>query len=509
MPIQHLYINKEPLIKDQWLLNLGKINALTGKNSSGKTTILKAILNKPIGGTDFFDDKDLFDRIKGSFVRNSAETYFLDWLDLVRERLIGKIVSAGNIHEISEILTTSHNDSNLRRYQIADQLNRVTMQLIEYYSPEIKPILLSPKRRLKHSASAQATEILDEEAQNALSKLFFLKNQPLYESNHILYKKIFDNFLEITGYEFDIELQANSVSIQLRFKKGSGGWILAQDEGQGLSEILTMVLYALDGNYNLILIEEPENHLHPDFQKRLLSFLNTVEDRQFILSTHSTIFLNTSLTNKIYLARFKDDKIYIDDKTSRVEIFSEIGFWGTDNIVSDAIIITEGKNDQILMDCILKHWYKIANTFSVSYVFLSGSMMEFFDPTPFTQLRNVFVLLDKDTKDIKPRNKFIKRCKSQNIVPTVLKRYSIENYYSFKAIKVVFKDLIKCQITELIKDIRLWVQFADPEHLKNWWEGELKCPQKMLPILKNMELKDIEGTDLDEFCNKIKKFSEG
>jgi Uncharacterized conserved protein len=507
MSIQHLYVNKDPIIKDQWLHNLGKINALTGKNSSGKTTILKAILKKPIGGADFFINKDLFDRIKASFTRNSAEAYFLNWLDLVQERLVGKIISANNIQEITEVLTTSQNDSSLRRYNIIDQLNRVTMQLIEFYSPEVKPILLSPKRRLSHYADAQANESLDEEAQNALSRLFFLKNQPLYESSHNLYEKIFDSFLEITGYKFDIELKIKSTTIQLRFKKGSGGWILAQDEGQGLSEILTMVLYALDGEFNLILIEEPENHLHPDFQKRMLSFLNTVEDRQFILSTHSTIFLNTSLTNKIYLARFKDDKIYIDDKTSRVEIFSEIGFWGTDNIVSDAIIITEGKNDHILMDYIFKHWYNIANTFSVSYVFLSGSMMAFFDPTPFAQLRNVFVLLDKDTKDKKPRDKFIKRCKSQNIFPTVLKRYSIENYYSFKGIKVVFKDLIKHQIIEIHKDIPLWEQLADADHSKQWWEGEVKSPQKMLPILKNMELKDIEGTDLDEFCKKIKKFS--
>ena len=80
-----------------------------------------------------------------------------------------------------------------------------------------------------------------------------------------------------------------------------------------------------------------------------------------------------------------------------MEIFSEIRFWGTDNIVSDTIIITEGKNDHVLLDYMLRHWYKIPNNFSVSYVFLSGSMMAFFDPTPFAQLRNVFVLLDKDT----------------------------------------------------------------------------------------------------------------
>jgi hypothetical protein len=167
----------------------------------------------------------------------------------------------------------------------------------------------------------------------------------------------------------------------------------------------------------------------------------------------------------------------------------------------------EGENDPILMDYILKHWYNIANTFSVSYVFLSGSMMAFFDPTPFAQLRNVFVLLDKDTKDKKPRDKFIERCKSINIIPTVLKRYSIENYYSFKGIKTVFTNLVKNEISEANVDIPLWEQFADADHSKEWWEGELKCPQKMLPILKNMELKDIEGTDLDEFCNKIKKYS--
>ena len=151
-----------------------------------------------------------------------------------------------------------------------------------------------------------------------------------------------------------------------------------------------------------------------------------------------------------------------------MEIFSEIGFWGTDNIVSDAIIITERKNDPILMDYILKHWYNITNIFSISYIFLSGSMMAFFDPTPFAQLRNVFVLLDKDTKDKKPRDKFIERCKSIGIVPTILERYSIENYYSFKGIKKVFKDLIKDTISGINNDVLLWEQFADSDYSKEW-----------------------------------------
>jgi len=181
-----------------------------------------------------------------------------------------------------------------------------------------------------------------------------------------------------------------------------------------------------------------------------------------------------------------------------------LGVLAIDNLTSDAVIITEGKTDQVVIDHILMKWLDTPSSASVSYVFLSGSMMVYFDPTPFAQLRSTFALLDLDTSNAPAQKSFIDNCSESGIVPTQLKRYCLENYYTLDAIRETFKSIVPVEITKLDETTPPWKQLSDSSHDENWWKGELKSYRRIVSILSHMSISDIEGTDLIEFCRSVK-----
>lgn len=74
----------------------------------------------------------------------------------------------------------------------------------------------------------------------------------------------------------------------------NGSRHVVSETGDGISSILR-ICYTLvvSGARDTILIDEPELSLHPDAQKRLYAVLREFsKDRQIILSTHSTYFVN-------------------------------------------------------------------------------------------------------------------------------------------------------------------------------------------------------------------------
>jgi hypothetical protein len=146
----------------------------------------------------------------------------------------------------------------------------------------------------------------------------------------------------------------------------------------------------------------------------------------------------------------------------------------------------------------------LQNGYSISHVFLAGSMMQYFDPTPFSQIRNTFALLDLDTGNTTAQDVFKSACKNAGILPAQLSRYSLENYYSLNAIRSTFKELVPAKLESLENAIPVWEQLSDPIHSANWWKGTLKSFRHIHSILENMTATDLEDTDLLEFCKTIK-----
>ena len=110
-----------------------------------------------------------------------------------------------------------------------------------------------------------------------------------------------------------------------------------------------MLYFAVASEHELVLIEEPENHLHPELERRLITFLRERGQKQLFLSTHSSIFLNTQFADRVFSCRMTDS-IQVENATSRASLLGELGYSIADNLVSDLIILCEGPKDKPVLE---------------------------------------------------------------------------------------------------------------------------------------------------------------
>jgi putative ATP-dependent endonuclease of the OLD family len=76
---------------------------------------------------------------------------------------------------------------------------------------------------------------------------------------------------------------------------------LVEVNGSGIKEALRLVLDVQFGNPQILLVEEPEIHLHPALEIGMLQYLKQVSSRcQVFITTHSTNFLDTAEMRNVY-----------------------------------------------------------------------------------------------------------------------------------------------------------------------------------------------------------------
>lgn len=174
----------------------------------------------------------------------------------------------------------------------------------------------------------------------------------------------------LSRYDLDAWSQLN-----LYFSPEEGNNVPIQSLGLGQKNILYLSLFIAElenssnrHEINILLIEEPEAHLHPQLQKILFSNLNDLKTTQVFMTSHSThiasdcdyknlniLFRNVNKEVKSF-APFKDGllttrenlllKRYLD--ATRSEMF-----------FASAIIYVEGVGEQFIIPSIAKEVFKI------------------------------------------------------------------------------------------------------------------------------------------------------
>jgi hypothetical protein len=357
------------------------------------------------------------------------------------------------------------------------------------------PLLIPPKRQLEFKSTIELSQEVYPTGKGIINKLFFLKNQDLDSEDYKIYKKIYDTFYEITGSRFNIVPDIIN-RIKLLYRTGEN-WIPAADSGLGLSDVLIMIsIFNLKDN-NVFLVEEPENHLHAEYQKRLLRYLQSLKSKQFFITTHSSIFLDTYMVDKIFYCK-NDGEIVVSDQTSKSEIINSLGYSVTENLVADLIVLLEGPTDIPVIKEML-NWFGVNSIYNIKFWPLGGDIMASLDLSVFAERSNVFALVDSDPGSSSLRTRFISNCSKNGIHCTKLERYSIENYFSLKAIKEAFPDQIPDDINDISPKTPVDKQIGFKERDKT-----IKI--KNAEIVRYMSISDIERTDLYEFLAKIKDF---
>lgn len=129
--------------------------------------------------------------------------------------------------------------------------------------------------------------------------------------------------------------------------------------GGGIQEMLQLA-YELSEDADILLLEEPESHLHPRLTQKLFHELKKMStERQIFISTHSTTFIDQTDLSNIWLVTkgeegTKCERIKTDDELPRIA--EELGILPSHACQSNCFLFVEGKSDRI----VFTKWFEAA-----------------------------------------------------------------------------------------------------------------------------------------------------
>ena len=493
--IKNIKLNFPPILNEVSLHDLGKINIVCGKNNSGKSTLLEAIRDKEkrVFGMRFKEEevgyifKSTVDvRQWGGFSEAKPKEVYRNILNKVSAE---REVWYQTDFRIFVDLVINYVSKNpfLAGWRFPEAY--INGSFTELLTDKLKTVLLPPKRHLELQSSIDTNIKPIADGKGILNYLFYAANQFKGSQPKVIFDTISEAFGRITGgYSFHISTEAEN-KIRLSFAYSNKNWIYAEGCGLGLQDLLIILVFAILPDYKVVLIEEPESHLHPDMQKKLLSFLRNETDKQFFISTHSNIFLNNAYIDRVFFTKF-DDVIHVYDESSRAYILDDLGYSVAENLVSDLVILVEGPSDiPVIEEFLIK--LGLYDKYDIKMWPLGGDIMAQLDLSVFAERYKLIALIDRDPKSREVRKKFQDRCNEFGIPLVQLQRYALENYFTLDALKRVYGPLLSDSITSIVFNKKLEDQIGFNPKKSNRL------------IAKEMSIADIEGTDLRSFFERV------
>lgn len=539
---RNLKILEDNILRETRLHDLSRVNVICGKNNSGKTTLLEAVDKETVlVGREF--DQETIDILTAFWNNAAAEWTFILGAHSYRhqeinfgqftknisvKQIFNELASTKKVWFPDEIQLLSKTIWDLFYKSIQDtkkievSYGQNPYEFLQQYSEDAgvqkrwqqivgsiiealpkdffgekttDSILVSPKRNIADESRISRVKQVEIDGRNIIAKLFDCKNKRSGSSEHSFYNKLYNAFISVSGdYKFYIEVEDNdSNHITLFFSVADKeNWIEAKNCGLGLQDLLVILYFALEPDNTFVLIEEPENHLHPEMQRRLLRFLTEETDKQFFITTHSNIFVNSTYVDRVFFTKFENNVIKVSDETKQAEMLHDLGYSVTDNLVSDLIILVEGPSDTPVIEEFLNKM-GIDATYNIKTWALGGDIMDKHNLSVFAERYKVMALIDRDPKSRASRKRFEQNCEELNIPVTRLQRYAIENYFSVRALKKVFGIQIPDTFETISPSKTLFDQI------------KINVKNNNRKLAKETTLDEIRGTDLRQFFDDVKK----
>jgi len=332
------------------------INILIGSNNSGKSTILRAIYkvqkldslsNKAVRvGENTGEVTIKFEQPEAKY--HLSEKYFLPFV-------------VYTLHRNGEL------SQGMLNRRIINPLDRVQAKTTFSQISNVEPAnfiypFLSKRKVTTFSVeiNEQNTKLVADSLINLYPKIDRI-TEPYYQPANNEYEKI---CMEIFGFHVSSAVVEKGKHGCLRVNMSE--IISVEEMGEGIINLLGLIVDLCVAEGKLFLIEELENDIHPKALKCLLEFIiKKSEKNQFIISTHSNIvtkYLGAIPESKLFHVTMNmEDGIptsYIteigDAREERIKVLEELGYELFDfDLWKAYLILEESSAERIIRDFLI------------------------------------------------------------------------------------------------------------------------------------------------------------
>lgn len=396
--------------KDRVDLDLKRINYLIGANGAGKSNVFAGMLliSNTFRGNGELKPGDYFDRITDRFAKFSfkAELSKDERQELVKRmrdyqdsrvdfstnrifqflkcdmefkpdqtnlriqmsddsgtlRVVQESSSANRaaelrVFDISNASLESMHNPNLSERTVHGMRN---IDLINIFDASVSNAIMSmfnlrlitEHRRFGKSMTSQEDNNVLSDGRNLPSRLGTMRNK---RSKMEEFEKTVKGLSSGEIIQVNTSLTGQNVSIELQ-ELGRANPTLHDEISIGQHQQLILPDIIKECEEKIIMVEEPELHLHAGAQKKLLALVREIKDKQLIIATHSPIFVNSSDAESTFLvAKYNGKSEIVPIRESDLgQIRTCMGLTQADVLGSEYLCCVEGKSENIIMPALAR-----------------------------------------------------------------------------------------------------------------------------------------------------------